>query len=78
MMRAIAWGDRMQVRVLRRAGLIVVLLLLGVAAALAQTAEEIAKLNQQASALYDARKYSDALAVQRKVVAGTERLERAR
>jgi tetratricopeptide (TPR) repeat protein/CHAT domain-containing protein len=69
-------GVRM--RGLRFATLVVALLFEGVAAGIAQTADEIDRLRRQAEQLFNQRKHAEALATQRIVAAGTGQREAAR
>src|SRR5262245_48497484 len=63
------------IRALRLAALLGFWLLAGLAVALAETADDLAKLSEQAQQLFAAGKYAEALAAQRTVAAGTEKLE---
>jgi hypothetical protein len=60
------------------AAVLAVWLFLGLAAAWAQTADDLAKLQQQAGQLFAAGKYAEALAARRTVAAGVEKAERSR
>ncbi|MBO0766292.1 MAG: tetratricopeptide repeat protein, partial [Hyphomicrobiaceae bacterium] len=62
----------------RLVAVIVPVLLAWVTAASAHTTDETTKLGQQAARLFNERKYDKALAAQREVVAGTEKVETAR
>jgi tetratricopeptide (TPR) repeat protein len=68
----------MHVRVVTFAAMIVTALLLGISATLGQAVADIEDLRQHAHQLFNDRKYAEALAAKRSLVAGIEKLEIAR